>query len=114
GQVRLVGLGLVNIKWCVIALAAYTNGGLVGPSIFAEFWVIVIAGLLLGDWGAPVYGSLTLLFASFLYYQHSYGRLPTPPTLMGPASYLLGVMSIAFGLMLLLYLISRSLRDALD
>jgi signal transduction histidine kinase len=100
--------------WGMIAGFIYFQDGLKSPTVVAYYWVIVAAGLLLGDWGGPAYAGLTIAFSFFLYNQQIHHQLPPAVTGLMPEGFLLSQVSTGFATGFILYITSRSIRNALN
>jgi signal transduction histidine kinase len=101
GQVRLSSILLSATLWIVVSAGTYLSGGLRGTILSAYFGIVLIVGLLLGNWTALGVGSLSIAFAGWLAYADARGLLPvssgyaTPFMLWGEFSAtLIGVIGL--------------------
>jgi methyl-accepting chemotaxis protein len=96
--------------WIVLTIFIYLAGGIQGTSISSYFGVILIAGLLLGEYGAIVFSGLSI--AAGLGMALVADRLPAPTSLT-PLDAWLEMAVTTVGVTALLYLAIRSLNRAL-
>lgn len=69
GSTYLASISTVAVLWALVTLAVLTAGGIHAPSVSAYIVIILIAGLLLGQWPAllvTIFSSLTVLSMAFL------------------------------------------------
>lgn len=114
GAVRLAGLLLSVGMLGAVTLAVYDYGGVDSPAIAGYFLCIVIAGLLLGGWGAAAFAAAAVFAAAALWYAGRSGLLP--PYRHDPAGFF---YIIAYTMLftiggVLLYYAANSVTRALD
>ena len=114
GQVRLASILLSVVLWIVVSIGTYLSGGLHGSILGSYFGIILIVGLLLGNWTALGFGLLSISYVGWLVYADFRGLLPaassytTPFTLWGEFS------AVIIGMIGLLTLVMTNLRRAYE
>jgi methyl-accepting chemotaxis protein len=112
GHVRLAGVLLSSTLWIVLTVGAYFAGGVQGVSISGYFGVILIAGLLLGEYAAIVFAGLSVAAGLGMAYAADSGILPYRAPLTPFAAWAEMAVTTT-GMTALLYLAIRSLSNAL-
>ena len=112
GQVRVASIVLSSILLAAVSLGTYLSGGLRGSTLSSYFGIIIIAGLLLGDQAALVFGLLSIAFSGWLVYADIQDLIPSTPSYATPITFW-GEFSIALiGVLGLLALVMTDLRRA--
>jgi len=101
GYVRESSILLSSAMWVSITLLAYINGNIRDPILTGYFLVITIASLLLGNRATIIFGSLSILAILGVFYWRV-DALSTASTIPSSDFHSLVVLSITFGLMVLL------------
>ena len=114
GHVRLTSIILSSVLLIVVSIGTYMSGGLRGSILSAYLGVILIAGLLLGNWVALSFGLISIAYTGWLVYADAQHILPSVPksttllTLWGEFSVVL------IGLTGLLALVMTNLQRAYE
>jgi methyl-accepting chemotaxis protein len=110
GHVRLAGAILSSTVWIVLTVFTCLTGGIRGVSISRYFGAILVAGLLLGKYGAIAFGGLSIAAGLAMAYAADVLPAPAPRT---PLEAWLEMAVTTVGVTALLYLAMRSLNNAL-
>jgi methyl-accepting chemotaxis protein len=110
GYVWLASAVLSSMLWIVLTIFIYLSGGIQGTAISSYFGIILIAGLLLGEYGAIIFSGLSI--AAGLEMALAADTLPTPAPL-SPLDIWIETSVATVGVTALLYLAIRSLNNAL-
>lgn len=76
GYVRLTSVILVSVLLVAVSIGTYVSGGLRGSILSSYFGIILIAGLLLGNWIALGFGLISIAYTGWLVYADAQGLLP--------------------------------------
>lgn len=79
GHVRLAGAIFSSILLLVVSIGTYISGGLRGSILSSYFGVVLIAGLLLGNWAALGFSLVSIAFTGWLVYADTQHLLPPAP-----------------------------------
>lgn len=101
GYVRSVGAILALLLLLIITANNWLYGGVRSASFSAYFLVIIIAGLLLGERAALVYGGLSVLAALLLYIAEVQGLIVTSGPLVKFSDWFLRSVVLVMGAVLL-------------
>jgi signal transduction histidine kinase len=75
GQVQLSSILLSATLWIVVSIGTYLSGGVRGTILSAYFGIVLIVGLLLGNWTALAFGLLSITYVGWLVYADAQGFL---------------------------------------
>ena len=79
GYVRLASGIFLSILLIVVSIGTYMSGGLRGSILSSYFGVVLIAGLLLGNWAALGFSLASITFTGWLVYADTQHWLPPTP-----------------------------------
>ena len=115
GRVRLASVLLSLLLVVAVTFAIYYYGGLRSTTTPAYLLVILMAGLLIGGWGAVIFGSLSLISALVIYLSQV-GAIGTFTPYEEPIGFGdLIILAALFGLMaVLLGAALRSINNSLE
>ena len=114
GHVRLASIVFSSALLIIVSIGTYLSGGFGGTTMSAYIGIIIITGLLLGNWMALVYALLSITFIGWMVYDDSLYVLPIIAEktdlilLWGEFS------SVLLGIVGLLVLVMNNLRRALE
>lgn len=114
GRVRLASAIFSLVLFVAVSVGSYISGGFRGTTMSAYFAVVLMAGILLGNWAALAFGVVTIAFTGWLIYADARQLLPsvsemtTLTTLWGEFS---AVLIVVIGLFAL---VMKNLRQARD
>lgn len=114
GYVRLSAFLLSSILWVSISFGTYQAGGFRGSTMSAYFGIILIAGLLLGNVAAVLFGGLSILFTGWLLYADAHHLVPSTVAYATPATFWSEFSTVVVGVVGLLALVMNSLQRALE
>lgn len=106
GRVRLASAIFSLVLLVVVSFGSYISGGFRGTTMSAYFAIVLIAGLLLGNWTALAFGLVAISFTGWLVYADARRFLPpvseftTLTTLWGEFSAALIVIIGLFALLM--------------
>ena len=86
GHVRLAAFALSIVLLVVVSIGTYLLGGMRGSILSAYFGIILIVGLLLGNWMALAFGVLSIAYTGWLVYADAQGLLLPPPAYVSPVT----------------------------
>lgn len=113
GHVRMASIVFLSTVWLLLTLVALAFGGIDGTAVFGYVVIVVMAGLLLGDYGGFTFAALSVAAGLALVWAESNGFLPPP---MGPNPPLARWAAMSLYVLMtaaLLFIASRSLDKAL-
>ena len=114
GYVRLASAIFSSALLIIVSIGTYLSGGFGGTTMSAYIGIIIITGLLLGNWAALTYALISITFTGWMVYQDSLYVLPIIADktdlilLWGEFS------SVLLGIVGLLVLVMTNLRRALE
>ena len=114
GYIRLASAIFSSALLIIVSIGTYLSGGFGGTTMSAYIGIIIITGLLLGNWAALAYALISITFTGWMVYQESLYVLPiiadkTDLILMwGEFS------SVLLGIVGLLVLVMINLKRALE
>jgi len=114
GQVRLASIIFSSALLVIVSIGTYLSGGFGGTTMSAYIGIIIITGLLLGNWMALTYALIAIAFTGWMVYDESLYILPivTEKTdlilLWGEFS------SVLIGIVGLLVLVMNNLKRAYE
>lgn len=114
GRVRLAGIIFSSALLIIVSIGTYLSGGFGGTTMSAYIGIIIITGLLLGNWMALAYALISIAFTGWMVYQDSLYMLPIIAEktdlilLWGEFS------SVLLGIVGLLVLVMTNLQRALE
>lgn len=114
GHVRLASVVFSSALLIIVSIGTYLSGGFGGSTMSAYIGIIIITGLLLGNWMALAYALLSIAFIGWMVYDDSLYVLPIIAEktdlilLWGEFS------SVLLGIVGLLVLVMNNLRRALE
>ena len=114
GYVSLASIIFSSALLIIVSIGIYLSGGFGGSTMSAYIGIIIITGLLLGNWMALVYALIAIVFTGWMVYQDSLYILPLIASktdlilLWGEFS------SVLIGIVGLLALVMINLQRALD
>lgn len=76
GSVRLASVIFSSALLIIISIGTYLSGGFGGTTMSAYIGIIIITGLLLGNWAALAYALIAILFTGWMVYDDSLYILP--------------------------------------
>ena len=76
GLVHFTAIALPSLLLIVVSIGTYWSGGLRGSNLGAYFGIVLIAGLLLGNWAALAFGLSTIACAGWIVFVDARGMLP--------------------------------------
>jgi len=79
GYVRLASFIFSSILFIVISVGTYMSGGVRGSILSSYFGVVLIAGLLLGNWAALGFSLVSIAYTGWLVFADTQGILPPVP-----------------------------------
>ena len=77
GRVRLASAVFSLVLLVAVSIGSYISGGFRGTTMSAYFVIVLIAGLLLGNWAALAFGLVAISFTGWLVYADARQFLPT-------------------------------------
>ena len=113
GHVRMASIVFLSTVWLLLTLVALAFGGIDGTAVFGYVVIVVMAGLLLGDYGGFTFAALSVAAGLALVWAESNGFLPPP---MGPNPPLARWAAMSLYVLMtaaLLFIANRSLDKAL-
>lgn len=113
GFVHRAGFLFSMTLWLAVTYGTYEAGGFYGSIMSAYFGIILIAELLLGVWAGVVFGGLSIVAVGLMMYLDSLGLLPPAPDYITHETFFWEFASVVIGVVALLSLVMRSLRQAL-
>ncbi len=114
GYVRLASTIFSSALLIIVSIGTYLSGGFGGTTMSAYIGIIIITGLLLGNWAALTYALISIVFTGWMVYQDSLYVLPIIADktdlilLWGEFS------SVLLGIVGLLVLVMTNLKRALE
>lgn len=102
GYVKLAGLILAFILFIIVTYTIFMYGGIHDPTIYVYMLIIVIAGLLLGETAAVIFGLLSILTSLSGFYVEKLGYfMPefTPTNILFPLVIVMVLLSMTTFLM---------------
>jgi signal transduction histidine kinase len=114
GYVRLASIIFSSALLIIVSIGTYLSGGFGGTTMSAYIGIIIITGLLLGNWMALVYALISIAFTGWMVYDDSLYVLPIIAEktdlilLWGEFS------SVLLGIVGLLVLVMTNLQRALE
>ena len=112
GQVRLAGWIFTISLWSILALSAYSGGGIRNPGFVSQMMIVLISGILI-SWRVSVFFAvLSSIFGLVLMTFQVGGLLPINP--ISPITDWATNSVLFIEVALVLLLATRSIRDALD
>jgi signal transduction histidine kinase len=114
GYVRLASAIFSSALLIIVSIGTYLSGGFGGTTMSAYIGIIIITGLLLGNWAALTYALISIFFTGWMVYQDSLYVLPIIADrtdlilLWGEFS------SVLLGIVGLLVLVMTNLKRALE
>lgn len=114
GYVRLASVIFSSALLVIVSIGTYLSGGFGGSTMSAYIGIIIITGLLLGNWAALVYALISIFFTGWMVYDDSLYILPLVVEktdlilLWGEFS------SVLLGIVGLLVLVMTNLQRALE
>jgi signal transduction histidine kinase len=114
GHVRLASVIFSSALLVIVSIGTFLSGGFRGSTMSAYIGIIIITGLLLGNWAALMYALFTIAFTGWMVYADSLYMLPLAfektdlILLWGEFS------SILIGIVGLLALVTTNLQRALE
>lgn len=114
GHVRLASVIFSSALLVIVSIGTYLSGGFGGSTMSAYIGIIIITGLLLGNWAALVYALISIVFTGWMVYDDSLYILPLVVEktdlilLWGEFS------SVLIGIVGLLVLVMTNLQRALE
>jgi len=114
GNVRLASIIFSGALLVIVSIGTYLSGGFGGSTMSAYIGIIIITGLLLGNWTALAYALIAIAFTGWMVYDDSLYLLPLVASktdlflLWGEFS------SVLIGIVGLLALVMINLQRALD
>jgi len=114
GNVRLASILFSSALLIIISIGTYLSGGFQGSTMSAYIGIIIITGLLLGNWAALAYALIAVAFTGLMVYADSLYLLPIIAErrdlilLWGEFS------SVLIGIVGLLVLVMNNLQRALE
>jgi len=114
GHVRLAAIALSSVLFVVISIGTYLSGGFRGSNLSAYFGIVLIAGLLLGNWTALAFGLASVAFAGWLVYTDAQGLLPPAPATATPITFWGEFSAVLVGMIGLLALVMTNLQRAYE
>jgi signal transduction histidine kinase len=76
GYVRLASIIFSSALLIIVSIGTYLSGGFGGTTMSAYIGIIIITGLLLGNWMALVYALISIAFTGWMVYDDSLYVLP--------------------------------------
>ena len=114
GYVRSASVILVSVLLVVVSIGTYMSGGLRGSILSAYFGIILITGLLLGNWMALGFGLISIAFTGWLVYADAQGLLPPVPTSTTLLTIWGEFSAVLIGMLGLLALVMTNLQRAYE
>ena len=114
GYVRLASVILVSILMVVVSIGTYMSGGMRGSILSAYFGIVLIAGLLLGNWVALGFGLASIAYAGWLVYADAQHILPPVPESITLLTFWGEFSAVLIGMIGLLALVMTNLRRAYE
>ncbi|MBN1454531.1 MAG: HAMP domain-containing histidine kinase [Anaerolineales bacterium] len=114
GHVRLAAIILSFVLFVVVSAGTYLLGGFRGSNLSAYFGIVLIAGLLLGNWAALASGVASIAFAGWLVYADAWGLLPSAPASTTPIAFWGEFSAVLIGMIGLLALVMTNLQRAYE
>jgi len=76
GYVRRASIVFSSALLIIVSIGTYLSGGFRGTTMSAYIGIIIIAGLLLGNWTALIYALIAIVFTGWMVYDDSLYILP--------------------------------------
>ena len=114
GYVRLASVILVSILMVVVSIGTYMSGGMRGSILSAYFGIVLIAGLLLGNWVALGFGLASIAYAGWLVYADAQHILPPVPESITLLTFWGEFSAVLIGMIGLLALVMTNLQRAYE
>ena len=114
GQVRLASAIFSSALLVIVSIGTYLSGGFRGSTMSAYIGIIIITGLLLGNWTALVYALISIAFTGWMVFTDSLYPLPL---VAGKTDLILlwgEFSSVLIGIVGLLALVTTNLQYALE
>jgi len=114
GYVRLTSAIFSSILLIVVSIGTYISGGLRGSILSAYFGIILITGLLLGNWTALAFGLISIAFTGWLVYADAQNLLPPVPASTSLLTFWSEFSAVLIGMIGLLALVMTNLQRAYE
>ena len=114
GHVHLAAIGLSSVLFVVVSAGTYLSGGFRGSLLSAYFGIVLIAGLLLGNWAALTFGLASVAFAGWLVYADAQALLPPAPATTTLHAFWGEFSAVLIGMIGLLVLVMANLQRAYE
>jgi len=114
GNVRLTSIMFSSALLIIVSIGTFLSGGFRGSTMSAYIGLIIITGLLLGNWAALTYALIAIVFTGWMVYADSLYLLPL---VAGKTDLILlwgEFSSVLIGIVGLLALVMTNLQRALD
>jgi PAS domain S-box-containing protein len=105
---------LIVAVWIYTTIASYLFGGMTSPVMSTMLVLIVVAGVLLGQWGTFLAMGLVLVSSLGLLYLEAIHQLPSPLMKIGSGVTFIVLAAQALVLVAVVYLTSQNMRNALN
>ena len=114
GYVQFVAWAFVSFQWLSTVVQVIGSNGIESPALGAFIITILLAGFLIDRKGVVVFGSLSVLSITGIWYLESAELIPASVVFTElPAKFLMLLSTIAVATALL-YMVIRTLQDALN
>lgn len=114
GRVRLAGTLLSSALLILVSIGTYISGGLRGSILSAYFGIVLITGLLLGNWTALGFGLASIAYTGWLVYADGRGLLPPAPAFTNLFTFWGEFSATLIGMIGLLALVITNLQRAYE
>ena len=114
GYVRLASTIFSSALLIIVSIGTYLSGGFGGTTMSAYIGIIIITGLLLGNWAALTYALISIVFTGWMVYQDSLYVLPIIADKTDLVLLWGEFSSVLLGIVGLLVLVMTNLKRALE
>jgi len=114
GHVRMASMIFSGSLLIIVSIGTYLSGGFGGSTMSAYMGIIIITGLLLGNWAALAYAFIVIAFTGWMVYDDSLYILPLVASKTDLILLWGEFASVLMGIVGLLALVMINLQRALD
>jgi signal transduction histidine kinase len=114
GFVRLTSIVFSSALLLIVSLGTYLSGGFGGTTMSAYIGIIIITGLLLGNWAALAYALIAIAFTGWMVYDESLYILPIINEKTDLVLLWAEFASVLFGIVGLLALVMINLKQSFE
>ncbi len=113
GYVRLAGVLFSLFMWAFDTFVIFMSGGVNSPMISGHVVIVLVAGLLLGNYATITFAVLSVVSGIAMFIAEANALLPPTVIFISPLSKLVSPAASLIVTAVLLYLATRSIDDAL-